>query len=107
MYPFDTSSLINLVKRGTLEPLAEGCLLDLAVYESLDVVWKECRLLRRISEGAAWKLLRALARLFEVVEVVEEKVFQAALKRQLTTYDASHIAVAMERGWRWRLTIVR
>jgi hypothetical protein len=36
---------INLVKREYLKPLIDGATLDLAIYESLNAIWKEYLLL--------------------------------------------------------------
>ena len=38
MYLFDASSILNLIKRGLVTPLADGLTLDLALYECLNAI---------------------------------------------------------------------
>jgi predicted nucleic acid-binding protein len=99
MYLFDSSAIINLVKRGYLKPLAEGVTLDLAVYEALNAVWKECYLLKHLDEETAGRLLSILGRVFDVITVAsirgeEAGVFELAVKEGLTVYDAAHLYYA-------------
>jgi len=58
MYLFDASVIINLVKRAYLKPFSNGVTLDLAIYESINVVCKEYSLLHRLDDETARKLLR-------------------------------------------------
>lgn len=49
LYLLDASSLINIIKRSKLAILASAGTLDLALYESLNVIWssgKRCTYLR-------------------------------------------------------------
>jgi len=41
LYLFDANAIIALAKRGCTGPLAYGVMLDLAVYETTQAVWKE------------------------------------------------------------------
>ncbi len=107
MYLFDASSIVNLVKRGVLTPLADGVTLDLALYECLNAVWKEHALLGRLDREKALKLADIIAGIFRVVETVsirnsEKEVLELAAKEGLTVYDASYLYVAAKR----RLTLV-
>ncbi|MEM1849276.1 MAG: hypothetical protein QXH70_09115 [Thermofilaceae archaeon] len=40
-YPSDSSSIVNLVKRGVLKPLAAGVTLSITVYEAANAVWRK------------------------------------------------------------------
>jgi predicted nucleic acid-binding protein len=107
MYLFDSSSLVNLVKRGIVKPFVEGVTLDLAIYESINAVWKEYMLLKRIDEETALRFVSIISRVFEVMEVtsmsgLESEVFKLASKENLTVYDASYLYVSVGR----KLTLV-
>jgi len=107
MYLFDSSSLVNLVKKGIVKPFVEGVTLDLAIYESINAVWKEYVLLKRIDEETALRLVSIISRVFEVMEVtsmsgLESEVFKLASKENLTVYDASYLYVSVGR----KLTLV-
>lgn len=99
-YLFDASSIVNLVKRGVTKILAEGKTLDLAYYESLNAIWKEHALLRRIDEETALEYSETLSPVFKALEVdniedEEIKVFKLASKEGLTIYDASYLHIAI------------
>jgi len=107
MYLFDSSSLVNLVKKGIVKPFVEGVTLDLAIYESISVIWKEYVLLKRIDEETALRFVSTISRVFEAMEVtsisgLESEIFKLASKENLTVYDASYLCVAVGR----RLTLV-
>lgn len=50
---FDASSIINLAKKGRMMSFLNSATLDLAIYESLNVIWKQVHLLKRINEETA------------------------------------------------------
>ncbi len=99
-YVFDASSIVNLIKRGRTKIFAEGITLDLALYESINAIWKECVLLKRIDIDTAQKFVEIINKVFKVIKLVsitglEEEVFTLALKESITVYDASYMYVAM------------
>lgn len=103
MYLFDASAIVNLVKRGTLKPLIDGVTLDLAVYESLNAVWKEYKVLGRIDLETAKELVELLKGVFDSVPLesakgYEVEVFELASKEGLTAYDAAYLYIAMRDG---------
>jgi len=103
VYVFDASSVVNLIRRGIIKPLGEGLTLDLAVYESLNAVWKECKVLRRINEKLALRYIEILAELFKIMELTsvknhEKEVFKLALNEGLTVYDAAYLYTAITRN---------
>jgi len=103
-YLFDASSIVNLVKKGSLNAFTQGATIDLALYEALNAVWKEHYLLKRIDGETALKLAGILRGVFDVLDVYsirgfEEDVLNLALKEEVTVYDASYIHVAMKNGF--------
>jgi len=102
-YLFDSSAVVNLVKRGKLSPFNEGCTLDLALYESLNALWKEHFLLKKLSHDLLRDYVGLIADLFSVIEVksvrgLEEKVVENAVKYGVTVYDSSYLTYAAENG---------
>jgi predicted nucleic acid-binding protein len=100
MFLFDASAIANLIKRGIFSPLADGMTLDLAVYEVLNVVWKENRILSVLDEKSAARLVESFSEVFAVVPVVsvrgsEKQVFELAVKENLTVYDAAYLYTAI------------
>jgi predicted nucleic acid-binding protein len=101
LYLFDASSIVNLIKRGSLRPLSRGVTLDLAVYESLNAIWKEYKLLGNLDLETARLLVEVLQRVFSImplesIEGFEEEVFQLATKENLTVYDAAYLFIAIK-----------
>jgi predicted nucleic acid-binding protein len=106
VYLFDASAIANLVKRGSLKPLSEGVTLDLAAYEALNAVWKECRL-RRVDPETAKSFAEVLKGVFSVIPTesvrgFEVEVLELALREELTVYDTAYLYVAVKN----RLTLV-
>lgn len=104
MYLFDASALVNLVKKGRVKPLARGATIELALYESLNAVWKEYRLLGRIDEETALRFVDVISSVFSVIEVLSVKslergIFELAARDGLTVYDASYLYAAMKNSY--------
>ncbi len=101
MYVFDASAIVNLIKKGEVKALEKGVTLDLALYESLNAIWKECHLLKKMEEEIAKEFVEILKGIFEVISIRsmrggEIKVLELAFKEGITAYDASYLALAME-----------
>lgn len=99
MYLFDASAILNLIKRGKLYVFLNGSTLDLAVYEVINAVWKECYILRKIKQETALKLIELSSTLFTALNIYtikgyEREVLDLALKEGITAYDASYIYIA-------------
>jgi len=99
VYLFDASSILNLIKRGSVTPLADGLTLDLTLYECLNAIWKECKLLERFGEDVALDYVGIVADLFRSMRVssikgLEEEVFELACEEGVTVYDASYLHLA-------------
>ncbi len=68
--------------------------IELALYESLNAVWKEHTLLKRIDKEVALEYAHILSKVFEVIKVasisirgLEAEVYKIACKESLTIYD--------------------
>ncbi|WP_231961165.1 type II toxin-antitoxin system VapC family toxin [Saccharolobus sp. A20] len=102
-YLFDASSIINLMKRGTVTLLADGETLDLALYEAINAIWKEYSKLKVISKDLSKRYIRVVRRVMEVIPIniikgLEEEVFDLASKEDLTIYDASYLLIAKRKN---------
>lgn len=101
MYLFDANSIVNLVKKGVVKVFAKGVTLDLALYESLNAIWKEYALLKRIDEDTVKDFIGIVSDVFSVIKVMsirgfEEEVFTLASREDLTIYDASYLHIAVK-----------
>ena len=101
MLLYDASSIINLLKRGVTKVFAEGVTIELAVYEAVNALWKECYLLKRIKVETAQRFLELLKDIFATIDIYsikgfEEEAFKIALNEGITFYDASYICIAMK-----------
>lgn len=100
MYLLDSSAIVNLVKRGDLSVFAKAHTIDLALYESLNAVWKEVYLVKRIKLDTGLKLADIIMRIFDVVEVHKingfgKEILDLSIREGITVYDASYLYVAM------------
>ena len=101
LYLFDASSILNLIKRGLIKQFAEGVTLDLALYESLNALWKEYKLLRKIDKDTALEFINIISDLFNVIKTLsikgfENEVFNLASKENLSIYDAAYTCSAIK-----------
>ena len=101
MYIFDASAIVNLIKRGLTSPLTDGLTLDLAIYECLNVVWKEYTLLKKLDEGTASSFIKIVSDVLSIIGMdsikgSENEVFNLACKEDLTIYDASYLHASMK-----------
>lgn len=100
VYLYDASSIVNLAKRGEVTVFAKGATIELAIYEAVNAIWKECYLLKRIKPEVAFKFVELLSKIFDVLELYSMKGFEKdimdiALKEGITIYDAAYIHAAM------------
>jgi len=80
-------------------PLANGLTLDLTLYECLNAIWNECKLLKKFKEDIALDYVGIVAHLFKSMYVssikgFEEEIFKLACKEEITVYDASYLYLA-------------
>lgn len=91
------------MRRGVTKVFAEGVTIELAVYEAVNALWKECYLLKRIKVETAQRFLELLEDIFATIDIYsikgfEGEAFKIALDEGITFYDASYICVAMKNG---------
>ncbi len=101
---FDTSALMNLVRREKdrcLDLLEGNAILSLTPYEVGNVLWKEVRLRGTLKPDEAKYVQETLELVFGRMEVIDpsewERILDLAVKTGITFYDASYVMVAMER----------
>jgi len=69
-YIFDASALLNLIRKAgsnAIEIVKENYILDLALYEIGNVLWKEAILLKRISLEEALKTISFIENLRKIL----------------------------------------
>ena len=44
VYLFDASAIVNLIKKGFMKAFIKGFSLNLALYETMNAIWKENKL---------------------------------------------------------------
>jgi len=104
LYLFDASAILNLIKRANLKPFSQGLTLDLAIYESLNAIWKEYSLLNHIDYETAQEYIDLVKNVFKILHIesingIEEKVFELANKEKLTIYDAAYLAKSIKANY--------
>jgi len=103
---FDASSIFTLVRelRGEApDKLREGSTISLAHYELGNALWRECFLLKRISQKEAENSLRAMFAILHSMNVAmlenEDEgntVLDKACKFNITYYDSAYVTEAQK-----------
>ncbi|MEM2176970.1 MAG: type II toxin-antitoxin system VapC family toxin [Archaeoglobaceae archaeon] len=101
---FDASGIVNLAKRGKVRAFLNGATLDLAIYETLNALWKEVNLLKKIDENTAIEFAEIIGKAMGAMEIfsvsgLEKEVLEFACKNGLTFYDAPYVFIAMKNGF--------
>jgi predicted nucleic acid-binding protein len=101
---FDANAIYRLIRELPDEKrleILEGSTITLAYYELGNAVWRECSLLKRISQKEAQDLMYSLYSALQAMDVAppetqthENVTFQTALDLSLTFYDAAYLAEA-------------
>ena len=104
-YLFDASALLNLVRRlgeESLKILEENYILTLTIYEVGNALWRETRLLRRLSIDEAEAIMRAIITLIKFMQVIEPQdpieVLRMSNEIETTFYDAAYVVTALRGG---------
>jgi len=99
---FDSSSIINLCARKSLDKLLQGGILSLAFYEVGNAVWKQVYLKRSLTLEEGRKALSTLTEVLMKMNLVliedSSAVLGIAVEEGLTYYDASYIYAADRNG---------
>ena len=101
---FDASSILNLVRelrQDAPDKLLEGSTITLAYYEIGNALWKECFLLKRITNTEAENLLTAIFAIIAEMKATTpsqqdkgKTTLETAVKHKLTFYDAAYLTEA-------------
>lgn len=59
-YIFDSSSIFKAIKENRIELLTEAYTLELARYETANIIWKEQNLHKRINSEEAKTLIKTI-----------------------------------------------
>ncbi len=109
MYLFDSSAIINILKRGRADLFIDGYTIDLAYYESLNALWKEYKLLHRIDESKLSVMVELVTQVIDVLPKINVKdlsdakhIVDLAVRESMTIYDASYLYVALK----YKLTLI-
>jgi len=104
-YLFDASALLNLVRRlgeESLKILEENYILTLTIYEVGNALWRETRLLRRLTIDEAEEVMRAIITLIKFMQVIGPQdpieVLRISNEIEITFYDAAYVVTALRRG---------
>ena len=104
-YLFDVSALLNLVRRlgeESLKILEENYILTLTIYEVGNALWRETRLLRRLTIDEAEEVMRAIITLIKFMQVIGPQdpieVLRISNEIEITFYDAAYVVTALRRG---------
>jgi predicted nucleic acid-binding protein len=100
VYLFDASAIVNLIKKGFMKAFIKGFSLNLALYETMNAIWKEHKF-GKIDEKTALEYIEVLTMAFKLFEILsisayEKEVFKLAVKEELTIYDASYLFLAIK-----------
>ena len=100
---FDANAIYNVVRENpddALDILSEGSTIHLAYYELGNALWRECFLLKRISEQEAEKSLCFMYEILQRMQIASldiesgRQVLDAACKFNLTFYDSAYLTQA-------------
>ncbi len=102
MFLFDASSIMRAIRESRTRDLAGGNTQWLAIYETLNAIWRESFLTNPRDPGSldkALKLARNLPEIFTRIKILdprglEEEILKIAIEAKLTVYDASYIALS-------------
>jgi predicted nucleic acid-binding protein len=103
---FDACSILMLVrelKGEASDKLVEGSTISLVYYELGNALWRECFLLKRISQEEARTLLRSMYAIVGQMELLSighedeaNAILDLACNHSLTFYDSAYLAQAIK-----------
>ncbi len=101
-YIFETSAIINLLRRGKAKVFLKGTTLDHALYECLEIIKKQYLKNRIKGYDRLVGLIDVLKIVFEVLQTdtirgMEKEVVELAVKENISVIHASYIQYALSR----------
>ena len=102
-YLFDASSVYKVVKAGKTEQLILSSTCNLARHETGNMLLKERRIRKTLNEPEHRYLLTAITRALNTMQCIgiagmEREITDAALKLDMSFYDASYACIARRLG---------
>ena len=100
---FDASSFIKALKLGKPEVLIDNFIQRLTVYEIMNALWKEARLLKSISIEKLLQLVDVVTDIAKYMKILsisnlEKEILKMSIELDLTAYDTSYIVLAQRHG---------
>ena len=97
---YDSSAIINLCAKKSLDRLLEGETLDLAVYEAGNAVWRQVHLRKTLTREEGEKALTVLTETINNMKTAAihdtTAVLNIAIEEGITFYDASYLHAAVK-----------
>ena len=104
-YLFDASALLNIVRRlgeRSLKILKENYILTLTIYEVGNALWRETRLLKKLTADEAEEIMKAVIALTKFMQTIEPEdpteILKTSNKIKATFYDTAYVVVALRRN---------
>jgi predicted nucleic acid-binding protein len=94
-YLFDSSAIFRVIKENKIDVLIGNYTLELARYELVNIVWKDCVLQAKISEQESKLMIKAINHTLNIIDVLsiasgEEGILETAMMLKITFYDACY-----------------
>ena len=103
-YLLDASALLNIVRRlgeRSLKILKENYILTLTIYEVGNALWKETKLLKKLTVDEAEEIMKAVIALTKFMQIVEPEdpieILRISNRIEATFYDTAYVVVALRR----------
>ena len=104
-YLLDASALLNIVRRlgeRSLEILKENHILTLTIYEVGNALWRETKLLNKLTTDEAEEIMKAVIALTKFMQIVEPEdpieILRISNRIEATFYDTAYVIVALRRN---------
>ena len=104
-YLLDASALLNIVRRlgeKSLKILKENYILTLTIYEVGNALWRETKLLKKLTTDEAEEIMKAVIALTKFMQIVEPEdpieILRISNRIEATFYDTAYVVVALRRN---------
>ena len=104
-YLLDASALLNIVRRlgeRSLKILKENYILTLTIYEVGNALWREMKLLKKLTTDEAEEIMKAVIALTKFMQITEPEdpteILKTSNKIEATFYDAAYVVTALRRN---------
>ncbi|MGB9729922.1 MAG: type II toxin-antitoxin system VapC family toxin [Thermoprotei archaeon] len=102
-YLFDASALLNIVRRleeKSLKILKGNYILTLTIYEIGNALWRETKLLKRLTVNNTVEILKAVIALTKFMQIIEPEnpieVLVTSNMMEATFYDTAYVITALQ-----------